>query len=63
MIVDDSLSRLTSRMMVHDSFWLAVFPKNRRARLKWPPIVPASEIRFIFKMEIMAKKILKTKIT
>ena len=33
MIVDDSLSRLTKRtMIVHDSF-----PKNRWARLKWPP--------------------------
>ena len=37
MIVDDSLPRLTSRLIVHGSFWSAVFPENRRARLKWPP--------------------------
>ena len=26
-------------MIVHDSFWSAVVPENRRARLKWPPKV------------------------
>ena len=40
MIVDDSLSRLNTRMIVHDSFWSAVFPENRRAFLTWPPKVP-----------------------
>ena len=52
-VVDDSLSRLTTRMIMiaHDSF-SAVFPENRRAPLKWPPKVArsrgldaASEIR------------------
>ena len=38
MIVDDSLTRLTTRMIVHNSFWSSVFPENRQARLKWPPI-------------------------
>ena len=38
MIVNDSFPRLTARMIiVHDSFWSAVFSENRRARLKWPP--------------------------
>ena len=56
-------------MIAHDSFWSAVFPENRRARLKLPPKVPReSQLQlqkfvFIFKMIIMAKKILKTKIT
>ena len=36
MIVDDSFSRLTTRMIVFRS---AVFPENRRARLKRPPQV------------------------
>ena len=69
MIVDDSFPRLTTRMIVHDSFWSAVFPENRRARLKWPPKVPREAQlqlqKFVFssKMIIMTKKILKTKIT
>ena len=51
MIVDDSFLRLTTHMIVHDSFWSAVFPENQRARLKWPPngssrgSAAASEIR------------------
>ena len=67
MIVDDSLSCLTTRMIIHDSFWSAVFPENQRARLKWPPNGPREaqlqKFVFIFKMIIMTKKILKTKIT
>ena len=69
MIVDDSFPRLTTRMIIHDSFWPAVFPENRRARLKWPPNVSREAQlqlkKFVFtsKMIIMTKKILKTKIT
>ena len=44
MIVDDSLSRFTTRMIVHDSFWSAVFPENRWAR-KFLASATASEIR------------------
>ena len=33
-IVDDSLPRLTSRLIVHGSFWSADFPEHRQARLK-----------------------------
>ena len=40
MIVDDSFSRLTTGMIVNDSFWSVVFPENRRACLKRPPKVP-----------------------
>ena len=55
--------------MVHDSFWSAVFPENQRALLNWPPKVPCEaqlqlqKFMFIFKMIIMTRKILKTKIT
>ena len=68
MIVDDSLSRLTTRVLVRDSFWSAPFPENRRARLKWPPKVPREaqlqlqKFVFIFKMIIMTKEILKSNI-
>ena len=56
-------------MIVHDSFWSALFPKNRRAQLKWLPKVPweaqlqVQKFVFIFKMITMTKKILKIKIT
>ena len=38
MIVNDSFPRLTTRMIVHDSFWSAVFPKHQWAHLKWKEI-------------------------
>ena len=66
MIVDDSFSRLTTRMA---GFRSAVFSKNRRARLKWPLQVSREaqlqlqKFVFTFKMIIMTKKILRTKIT
>ena len=69
MIVNDSFPRLTTRMIVHDSFLSAVFPKHQRAHLKWPPKGPREAQlqlqKFVFtsKMIIMTKKILKTKIS
>ena len=69
MIVDDSLSRLTTRVIVHDSFWSAVFPENLRTPSKWPPKVPLEaplqlqKFVFMFKLMIMTKKTVKPKIS
>ena len=54
-------------MIVHDSFWSAVFPENWQAHLKWLPKVAykaqlqLQKFLFISKMIIMTKKILKTR--
>ena len=54
-------------MIVHDSFWSALFPENRRARLHemaaQSPQLQLQKFVFIFKMITTTKKILKTKIT
>ena len=60
MIVDDSFSRLTTRMIVHDSFWSAVFPENRRALLKGPAKVAQEALLQLRKIVFILKIIMKT---